>query len=143
MLIWFRDGQLKKGGDLPDRSYQAIADTNRRFILDLLRMQGPLRAGELVAHLPHISQPAVSKHLRLLREAKLVRAEKVGREQIYHLNPTALRQIATWLAHYEPLWEERLVTLKTLVETETAQSTQQSTLEEKESYAASDDPQRD
>lgn len=133
----------RKGGYLPDRSYQAIADTNRRFILDLLRTQGPLRAGDLVARLPHISQPAVSKHLRLLREAKLVRAEKAGREQIYHLNPTALRQIANWLAHYEPLWEERLATLKTLVEAETVQSTQQPTLEEKESYAASDNPQRD
>ncbi len=101
-------------------SFRAIADDNRRIILDLLRREGPLRAGDLVAQLNHISQPAVSKHLRILREANLVRAEKVGREQIYHLMPAPLAQIASWLAHYEPLWEERLETLKELVETRAA-----------------------
>ena len=103
---------------MPDVTYRAISDTNRRFILDLLRAEGPLRAGDLALRLAHISQPAVSKHLRILREAKLVRAEKAGREQLYHLNPTALRQIATWLAHYEPLWDQRLAMLKALVEAE-------------------------
>ena len=97
-------------------SYRAIADANRRIILDLLRDEGPLRAGDLVARLTHISQPAVSKHLRVLREAHLVRAEKVGREQLYHLEPLALSQIAAWLDAYEPLWEERLQRLKGLVE---------------------------
>lgn len=97
-------------------SYRAIADTNRRLILDLLRDEGPLRAGDLVTRLNHISQPAVSKHLRILREAKLVRAEKLGREQLYYLEPMVLAQIGAWLSHYEPLWEERLQRLKTLVE---------------------------
>jgi DNA-binding transcriptional ArsR family regulator len=105
---------------MPDLTYRAIADSNRRFILDLLRTEGPLRAGDLVARLAHISQPAVSKHLRILREAKLVQAEKSGREQLYHLNPNALRQVVAWLTHYEPLWEERLSTLKALVEAERA-----------------------
>ena len=102
-------------------SYRAIADPNRRIILDLLRNEGPLRAGDLVAQLDHISQPAVSKHLRILREANLVRAEKVGREQVYHLEPVVLAEIATWLSHYAPLWEERLQTLKQLVESENKQ----------------------
>jgi DNA-binding transcriptional ArsR family regulator len=96
--------------------YQAIADPNRRKILDLLCAQGPLRAGEIVAQLTHISQPAVSKHLRILREAKLVRAVSDGRERAYHLNPEALRQIAEWLLHYEPLWDSRMAMLKQLVE---------------------------
>ncbi|MEZ4870213.1 MAG: metalloregulator ArsR/SmtB family transcription factor [Caldilineaceae bacterium] len=131
-------------------SYRAIADTNRRFILDLLRAEGPLRAGELVARLAHISQPAVSKHLRILREANLVRAEKAGREQLYHLNPAALRQVAAWLAHYEPLWDQRLATLKTLVETEAMQpsalsqapqNTQENT--EEELHECCDNSQRD
>ncbi len=96
--------------------YRAIGDLNRRKILDLLRAQGPLRASDIVAHLPAISQPAVSKHLRILRETGLVRAVPDGRERAYHLNPEALRQVAEWLQHYEPLWDKRLRTLKALAE---------------------------
>ncbi|CAN5693446.1 metalloregulator ArsR/SmtB family transcription factor [soil metagenome] len=98
--------------------YQAIADPNRRRILDLLRDKGPLRAGEIATQLAHISQPAVSKHLRILREAKLVRAVPDGRERAYHLNPETLRQMAEWLLYYEPLWDNRLTILKRLAEQE-------------------------
>jgi DNA-binding transcriptional ArsR family regulator len=101
--------------------YHAIADANRRRILDLLRDQGPLRAGDIVAHLSHISQPAVSKHLRVLREAELVRDVRDGRERWYHLNPDPLHQVAQWLQHYGPLWDSRLATLKQLVEQEDRQ----------------------
>jgi len=101
--------------------YQAIADPNRRRILDLLRDQGSLRAGEIATQLNHISQPAVSKHLRILREAKLVSAVADGRERAYHLNPAALRQVADWLQAYEGLWRTRLTTLKELIETEADQ----------------------
>lgn len=97
-------------------SYHAIADDNRRIILDLLRNEGPLRAGEIVARLSHISQPAVSKHLRVLRAARLVQAVPEGRERRYSLNAAALRQVAEWLHHYEPLWDKRLATLKQLAE---------------------------
>jgi len=97
--------------------YRAIADANRRKILDLLRTEGPLLAGDIVAHLPAISQPAVSKHLRILRETGLVRAVPEGRERAYHLNPEALRQVVEWLQHYEVLWDTRLATLKALAET--------------------------
>ena len=97
-------------------SYRAIADTSRRKILDLLRVQGPLRANDIVAHLPQMSQPAVSKHLRILREARLVQAEKDGRERIYCLTAQALRHVSEWLRHYEALWDERLATLQQLAE---------------------------
>jgi DNA-binding transcriptional ArsR family regulator len=96
--------------------YHAIADANRRTILDLLQSRGPLRAGEIVASLSHISQPAVSKHLRVLRAANLVQDVQEGRERWYHLNPTPLRQIAQWLEHYDTVWEERLSTLKRVAE---------------------------
>jgi DNA-binding transcriptional ArsR family regulator len=101
---------------MDERPYHAIADGNRRLILDLLRDKGPLRAGDIVARLDHISQPAVSKHLRILREARLVQAKPEGRERRYYLNAAALRQVAEWLHHYEPLWDERLATLKQLAE---------------------------
>lgn len=98
------------------KPYRAIVDANRRKILDLLRTEGPLRAGEIVAHLPAISQPAVSKHLRILRETGLVRSVPDGRERSYHLNAVALQQVTEWLRHYEALWDTRLMTLKTLAE---------------------------
>src|SRR5688572_189204 len=96
--------------------YHAIADPNRRQMLDLLRTQGPLRAGEIVAHFSKISQPAVSKHLRVLRQARLVRSTKTGREQWYHLEPMPLETIALWLEEYESLWTQRLARLKHVAE---------------------------
>ena len=96
--------------------YHAISDANRRLILDMLRDAGPLQAGEIVDRLPHISQPAVSKHLRILRQANLVWAEPIGRARRYHLNAAALRQVADWLSHYDALWDDRLRTLKRLAE---------------------------
>jgi DNA-binding transcriptional ArsR family regulator len=96
--------------------YHAIADAHRRLILDMLRDDGPLQAGDIVARLPAISQPAVSKHLRILREANLVWAEPVGRMRRYHLNAEALRQVADWLSHYDALWDDRLRALKRLSE---------------------------
>jgi DNA-binding transcriptional ArsR family regulator len=104
--------------------YQAIADESRRFILDLLAARGPLRAGEIVARLPHISQPAVSKHLRVLRRARLVRDVREGRERWYELNPEPLAVVAQWLARYETIWDQRLQTLKTLAEQAQAEQAQ-------------------
>lgn len=105
-----------KGRKLPMNPFHAIADPHRRLMLDLLRTQGPLRAGEIVAHFPQISQPAVSKHLRVLRQAKLVRSTKSGREHWYHLDPVPLQPIAAWLEEYESLWTQRLERLKQVAE---------------------------
>lgn len=96
--------------------FHAIADPNRRQMLDLLRTQGPLRAGEIVAYFPQISQPAVSKHLRVLRQAQLVRSAKHGREQWYHLDPVPLQPVSQWLEEYETLWNQRLERLKNVAE---------------------------
>lgn len=106
--------------------YHAIADATRRQMLDLLRTQGPLRAGEIVAHFPQISQPAVSKHLRVLRQAQLVHSTKCGREQWYHLNPMPLQWIAAWLEEYEALWDQRLDRLKQVAEQTAPKPTSQS-----------------
>lgn len=103
---------------MSDRSpFQAIADLTRRDILDLLREHGAMRVSDIVAHFPHISQPAVSKQLRILKECNLVRLEPRGRERWYTLNVAPLRMIyEDWLQHFEPLWSERLNTLKNLAE---------------------------
>lgn len=97
--------------------YRAISDPTRRRILDLLRDAGPLRAGEIADRFPQISRPAVSKHLRILRQAKLVRESREGREHWYHLNAEPLRALYEgWIRHYEAFWTERLQTLKRIVE---------------------------
>lgn len=97
--------------------YRAVSDGTRRRILDLLRDTGPLRAGDIAAKFPKISRPAVSKHLRILRHARLVEEVQQGREHWYQLNPQPLREMyESWLRPYEAFWTERLQTLKRIVE---------------------------
>lgn len=97
--------------------YRAVSDGTRRRILDLLRDTGPLRAGDIAARFPRISRPAVSKHLRILRQARLVEKLQRGRERWYRLNPQPLREMYNgWLRHYEAFWTERLQSLKRIVE---------------------------
>ena len=76
----------------------AIADPVRRAILDLLRV-GPLTAGAVAGEFA-ISRPAVSRHLRVLREHGLVVDEARGRERLYQLQPAPLAELETWLARF-------------------------------------------
>ncbi len=85
--------------------FDVLAEPNRRRILDLLR-DGPRPVNELVAAL-ELSQPAVSKHLRILREAGLVDVNIVGRSHLYALRAEPLRELDNWLATYRRHWEER------------------------------------
>jgi DNA-binding transcriptional ArsR family regulator len=78
--------------------YQAIAHHTRREILDLLQ-DGPQAACAIAARFS-ISQPAVSRQLRVLLEATLVHAEESGRQRIYRLNPARLREVRDWIAPY-------------------------------------------
>ncbi|MFB4264501.1 metalloregulator ArsR/SmtB family transcription factor [Nonomuraea sp. GTA35] len=93
----------------------AVADPVRRQILVLLR-QGPLPAGE-VAERFAISRPAVSRHLRVLRRSGLVRAELVGRQRLYTLDPGPFGELVAWLGPFvRPSgWEHRLDALETEV----------------------------
>jgi DNA-binding transcriptional ArsR family regulator len=97
--------------------FVALADPTRRAVLELLRDEGTLPAGQIAAHFPQLSRPAISKHLRVLREAQLVRAREVGREQHYTLDPEPLAEIyRTWIAPFVPGWEAGLQELKRRVE---------------------------
>lgn len=81
----------------------ALGDPTRRQLFEHLR-QGSCSVTELISIVP-ISQPAVSQHLRVLRQARLVRVEKRGQQRIYHLNPVGLAE----LRHYaESLWDDVL-----------------------------------
>jgi DNA-binding transcriptional ArsR family regulator len=95
------------------RSAAAISDPVRRTILAMLR-EGPRSAGELAGGF-EISRPAVSRHLRVLREAGLVRDEVRGRQRIYRLQTAPLAELHAWLGGFQPLWETRLDALETEV----------------------------
>jgi DNA-binding transcriptional ArsR family regulator len=96
--------------------FQAIADPTRRRILDMLKEEGPLRAGDLAKQFPEISRPAVSRHIRILRGASLVKPLPQGRERWYRLNPEPLDQVQQWLEDYERFWQEKLESLKQMAE---------------------------
>src|ERR1700722_2829119 len=86
--------------------FNAIADVHRREILDAL-MAGEKPVGTIVSDLS-MSQPQVSKHLRVLSEVGLVRCRAVGRQRLYRLEPACLRPLHEWLAKYERAMNDRL-----------------------------------
>jgi len=94
--------------------FQALADPTRRAILGLLR-EGSQPAGSIARGFP-VSRPAISRHLRILREAELVSEIKVGRNRLYELNAAPLRSVDDWLAHYRHMWQHQLRNLKRFVE---------------------------
>ena len=94
-------------------AFTALADPTRRGILELLRDGGPHAAGAIAARFPRISRPAVSRHLRVLRESRLVRAREIGREWQYEIDANTLARLQReWFAPFEPLWDESLRRLK-------------------------------
>jgi DNA-binding transcriptional ArsR family regulator len=97
-------------------AFGALADPTRRAVLDLLR-RGSLPAGRIAQAFP-VSRPAVSKHLRLLRRAHLVRERREGRRRLYQLNPGPLRAVDSWLNDYRIFWQSSLNDLKAFVEIE-------------------------
>jgi DNA-binding transcriptional ArsR family regulator len=101
----------------PDRSvFRAVADPTRRAILDRLRA-GPAPVNELASAFEQ-SRPAISKHLRILREARIVSEQRQGRERLYRLEPTELKEISEWILPYRRFWQVSLGNLKTYLENE-------------------------
>src|SRR6516225_1343015 len=86
--------------------FNAVAEADRREILDAL-MTGEKAVGAIVSDLS-MSQPQVSKHLRVLSEVGLVRCRAEGRRRLYRLEPARLRPMQEWLGKYEQAWNNRL-----------------------------------
>jgi len=107
----------------PEATFQALADPTRRAVLDLLR-RGSQPAGQIAEAFP-VSRPAISKHLRLLRRAHLVREHREGRHRVYQLNPEPLRAVDSWIEQYRAFWSASLSNLKAFVEAEHAREMQQ------------------
>jgi DNA-binding transcriptional ArsR family regulator len=101
---------------LETRVFRALADPSRRQILDHL-VAGDASVNELAARFP-TSRPAVSRHLRVLREATLVMERREGRRRVYSLNPQPMSHADAWLGKYRAFWAARLQVLKTMMESE-------------------------
>jgi DNA-binding transcriptional ArsR family regulator len=95
-------------------TYEALTDPTRRRILDLLREQ-PRLVGELV-DLLEMSQPLISKHLRVLREVGLVTVRQDAQRRWYELNPQPLAEVDAWIEPFRHLWSERFDRLAALLE---------------------------
>ena len=96
--------------------FEALADPTRRRIVELLSQQ-ERSAGALAGHF-RVSRPAVSKHLRVLREAGLVHVREDAQKRIYRLDPKALGRAEVWLARHRQFWEQRLDALEAHIEKE-------------------------
>ena len=86
--------------------FEAVAEPTRRAVMDLLSAR-ERSVSELVDHFK-VTQPAISHHLRILREAGLVRFRQQGRQRCYRLHGRPLREIYDWVAHYEKFWTDKL-----------------------------------
>jgi DNA-binding transcriptional ArsR family regulator len=89
--------------------FQAIADPTRRDILSLIASKAMTPNG-LAEHFDS-SRQAVSKHIKILTECKLVKQEQTGREIYYHFNPQKMKEVDKWLEPFRALWEERFSNL--------------------------------
>lgn len=87
-------------------AFNAIAEPRRRHILDLLA-DGEKSVNDIVVELP-VSQPQVSKHLKVLRDVGLVESRTEGRKRLYRIDALALKPVHDWVKDYERLWNERL-----------------------------------
>jgi DNA-binding transcriptional ArsR family regulator len=105
MSISEYDGWVARASTTSD-VFNAIAEADRREILDAL-LAGEKAVGAIVNGLS-MSQPQVSKHLRVLSEVGLVRCRAEGRRRLYRLEPARLRPLHEWLAKYEQAWNDRM-----------------------------------
>ena len=91
--------------------FNAIAEPRRRQIIDLLAARSPRAVGELVARL-RLPQPAVSKHLRVLRRVRLVSVSRLGQRRLYRLNAAELKPVHDWIKTYDRFWMHQLDRIK-------------------------------
>jgi DNA-binding transcriptional ArsR family regulator len=94
--------------------FAAIAQPTRRTILEILAEAGQLTASQISQKF-RLSPPAISQHLKVLREARLVRMHKHRQEHIYQINPDTVRQVEDWARQMTELWNERFDRLDVLL----------------------------
>lgn len=97
-----------------DQTFFALSDPARRRLIEELA-RGPRTAGALAEPF-RVSRPAISRHLRVLREAGLVRVDERGRERWYRLDGAALEEAGAWMVEVQAMWDEALGSLKRYLE---------------------------
>ncbi len=97
--------------------FYALSDQTRRKILELLASQGELTATQIYAHFK-VSPPAISQHLKVLREANLVKMEKHAQQRIYQINPESMLELEDWSKQLSQQWNRRLDVLDELLKSE-------------------------
>ena len=95
--------------------FNAIAEPRRRQIVDYLALGVGRDVTEMVIELG-LPQPAVSKHLRVLREVGVVAVQKAGQRRVYRLNPQELKPVHDWIQHFERFWTDQLAGIKEAAE---------------------------
>lgn len=107
-------------GRMPQQQQQlfyALADPTRRNIVELLATNGEMSATDIYQNFT-MSHPAVSQHLKVLREADLVHLEKRAQRHIYDLNPEAMRELSKWVEQMTELWDDQFDRLDKVLEQE-------------------------
>jgi DNA-binding transcriptional ArsR family regulator len=105
---------MQSAAEAQDRIFHALADPSRRAIFESLT-RGEAAVKELTARFD-ISQPAVSQHLATLKDARLVRARREGRNVYYRVDPRGMKPLIDWITHYRAFWTERVDRLERLLE---------------------------
>jgi len=103
-------------------SFAALADPTRFHIVEMLALHGRMGVGQINKEFK-ISAPAISQHLKVLKEASLVRVEVNAQQRIYSLNQSGITEIENWISKMRQLWEYRLDALDALLQEEYAKTT--------------------
>ncbi len=117
--------------------FNALSDPNRRKIIELLASRGPLSASEIGKQFP-VSSPATSQHLKVLREANLVRVEKRAQQRIYSINPEAIHEVGEWAEQVTQLWNQRFDALDQVLAAEKTKATRDQKEKEQQDAKSND-----
>lgn len=105
---------MRSAGVIEDKVFRALADPSRRAIFEVLaREEAPVK--ELTARFD-LTQPAVSQHLAVLKDAGLVRGRRAGRQVFYRVDPRGLEPLVDWIERYRAFWVDRVDRLERLLE---------------------------
>lgn len=97
--------------------FTALAEPTRRNIVELLAMNGQLSATDIYNKF-NVSHPAISQHLKVLRESNIVRVEKRAQQRIYQINPNKMHELETWIKKLTQHWDNRFAVLDTVLAAE-------------------------
>ncbi len=95
-------------------TFQALSDPTRRTIIEMLARHGKMPASEISQRFP-VTKPAISQHLKVLREAKLVDMEKKAQQRLYSINTQPMHEVEDWLHELTQKWEDQFKRLDTLL----------------------------